>query len=116
MDKIQNALEFSKYRQTLNLHIDQAKHHFINSLNYAENGGIFAISMDLIAYVDMLIRLNVNSAILLDKNNLPIEILNLSHFKDKILTKYKTALGIFKQEYEKLKIARDVDSILDLED
>ena len=68
--KLQTALEFSNYRQTLNNQKDVLKAKTESLLSYSINGGTFTIDRELITFVKVLLDDKHTDAILLDVYNL----------------------------------------------
>ena len=105
------ALEFSNYRITLNNQKKQAQLKYQNDLVYAENGGIFHIDRTLISFVHCLIESGKERAIILDKNEQPIEIKNLVEFKETILDKYYQFSNAYLVSIKELNQKRNVKSL-----
>lgn len=114
-ERLAKALEFSKFRQTLNLELKNLKEKNNAILTYGKNGGIFKIDRSLITFVQMLIdRERVSNVPVLDSNDVPIVIDNLVEFRDEILDRYMTAVYQYAEQYEKIKKSRTVEKLLDL--
>jgi hypothetical protein len=113
-EKLSNALAFANYRITLTTQIEQIKATTKNKLVFAKNGGFFTITPQLIAFVDLLIREENKAAILLDDNETPVRITELSEFRKDILERYQTAVSDYFREYERLRKSRKVESIVGL--
>jgi|TARA_R110000803_G_scaffold95189_2_gene162977 hypothetical protein len=111
--KLQTALEFSNYRQTLNNQKDVLKAKTESLLSYSINGGTFTIDRELITFVKVLLDDKHNDAILLDVYNHPIAI-DLSNFYAEIMSRYFEVTNDYYIEYEKIRKARNVSSVLDL--
>jgi hypothetical protein len=110
-----NALEFSNYKQTLSIQRKTLKERINAKLTFGHNGGIFKIDQTLISFVQFLIsqERNVNVP-LIDSNDNPVLIANLTVFRDEILDRYFTATYEYHEEYEKLKKSRSVEALIDL--
>src|SRR5574337_82779 len=113
-ERLAKALEFANYRQTLNNQLHKTKVRAENSLLISKNGGSFRINQELLCFVDMLIRKEMDTIVLLDNNNLPIRIENLGEFFDEILRLYSEITNDYHAEYEKIRKSRSVKSILDI--
>ena len=111
--KLQTALEFSNYRQTLNNQKEVLKAKTESLLSYSINGGTFTIDRELITFVKVLIDDKHDDAILLDIYNHPIAI-DLQNFYGEIMSRYFEVTNDYYVEYENIRKARKVSSVLDL--
>lgn len=114
-ERLQKALEFSNYRQTLAIQRKTLKEKINAKLTYGCNGGLFKIDQSLITFVQMLIdQGRTENVPIIDINENPILIVNLNDFRDEILDRYFTATYEYLEEYQKIKSSRTVEKILDL--
>lgn len=114
-ERLQKALDFSNYRQTLSIQRKTLKEKINAKLTYGCNGGLFKIDRSLITFVQMLIdQGRVENIPLIDVNENPILIPNLNDFRDEILDRYFTATYEYLEEYQKIKSSRSVEKLLDL--
>lgn len=115
MDKrLEKALEFSNYMVTLNNQRRLIHEQFLeNSIHYI-NGGKFSVTRDLINFCKTLIDYNQTEVILIDDNNSPIEIKELSEFFESLLNIYFTNVNNYYTEYNKIKSKRSVEDLIDL--
>ena len=113
--KLTKALEFANYRTTLNVQHNALKAKVQTLLNYSINGGTFDISQELISFVKLLLDREYNDAVLLDVYNNPIKIDDLNDFLDEILSRYFEAVNEYHAEYQKLRKARKVHKLIELE-
>lgn len=114
-ERLSKALDFSKYRQTLDLERKNLKEKIDGQLTYGYNGGIFKIDRSLICFIQFLIdRDRTENVPVLDSNENPILIQDLTSFRDEILDRYMTAVYEYCEQYEKIKKARSVDKLLNL--
>ena len=111
--KLQTALEFSNYRQTLNNQKEVLKAKTESLLSYSINGGTFTIDRELITFVKVLIDDKHTDAVLLDVYNHPIAV-DLQNFYSEIMSRYFEVTNDYYVEYEKIRKARKVSSVLDL--
>ena len=89
-ERLQKALDFSNYRQTLSIQRKTLKEKINAKLTYGCNGGLFKIDRSLITFVQMLIdQGRVENIPLIDVNENPILIPNLNDFRDEILDRYE---------------------------
>ncbi len=111
--KLQTALEFANYRQTLNNQKEVLKARTESLLSYSINGGTFTIDRELITFVKVLIDDKHTDAVLLDVYNHPIAV-DLQNFYSEIMSRYFEVTNDYYVEYEKIRKARKVSSVLDL--
>lgn len=90
------------------------KEEFEISSLYFYNGGTFLASPELISFVSSLKILHQTTAVLIDRNNLPIFIENIDIFLENILHQYTQASNKFLTDYKLLQSNRNIDSILSL--
>ena len=114
-ERIEKALKFAEYRSTLNNQLDQIQHRVEVELLHSVNGGTFPITMELINFVDLLIRKKKQEAVLLDKNNTPILITDLHEFLGAILARYMDVTTKMHGEVSKIRKARSVENVLDVD-
>ena len=112
---LKKALEFSNYKQTLNIQRKTLKERVDAKLTIGYNGGIFKVDRSLITFVQFLIdQERVTDVPLLDANENPVLIADLTAFRDEILDRYFTATYEYYQDYEKIKKSRSVESLVNL--
>ena len=81
-------------------------------LTFSVNGGTFTIDQSLITFCKALLETETE-AVLLDVYNNPIMV-NLTEFYSEIMSRYFEATNEYYIEYEKLKKARRVHKVLDI--
>ncbi len=113
--KLTKALEFANYRTTLNVQHNALKAKVQTLLSYSINGGTFEISQELISFIKLLLEKEYTNAVLLDVYNNPIKIDDLEQFLEDILSRYFEAVNEYHAEYTKLKKARKVHKLVDLD-
>ena len=114
-ERLQKALDFSNYRQTLSIQRKTLKEKINARLTYGCNGGLFKIDQSLITFVQMLIdQGRIENVPIIDVNENPILIVNLNEFRDEILDRYFSATYEYLEEYQKIKSSRTVEKLLDL--
>lgn len=113
--RLEQALDFSNYNQTLSTKRRQLKEKVDAKLTYGHNGGIFKIDRTLIVFVQMLIdQGRINDVPVLDSNENPILIENLSSFRDEIIDRYFSSVYDYYEQYQGIKKARTVKMLTDL--
>lgn len=115
-ERLQKALEFANYRQTLNNQLHKSKTKAEGLLIFAKNGGNFKVGQELICFLDYLVRSGMNEATLLDANNIPVQIQDIPSFLKEVTTRYFEVANDYLKEYQTIRKARSVKSILDLKD
>jgi len=114
-ERLAKALDFSKFKQTLLLEKKNLREKIDSKLTYGHNGGIFKIDRSLINFVQMLIdQGRIDNIPILDSNDIPILIDDVTVFRDEILDRYMTAVYEYFKQYEKIKKSRSVDKLIDL--
>ena len=114
-ERLKTALDFSNYRQTLAIQRKTLKERINAKLIYGINGGLFKIDQSLIAFVQMLIdQGRTENVPLIDINENPVLISDLTAFRDEILDRYFTSTYEYVEEFQKIKASRTVEKLLDL--
>lgn len=112
-ERLKKALDFSNYMVTLNNQKLSLKEKFLNDCVYYENGGKFSVTKDLITFCKVMIDCgNDDQAILIDDNDLPIEIVNMTEFFNKIVGIYSSASNSYYTEYQKIKSNRSIEKMI----
>lgn len=114
-EKLEKALQFSNYRQTLNNQLQSLRVSSEARLTYAIGGGAFTIDRTLIAFVDTLIRQEQDQAVILDVNHTPVLIENLEEFLEEILSRYYEVTNDYHESYETVRKSRQIQKIVDLD-
>jgi hypothetical protein len=113
-EQYKKALDFSKYRQTFSIQRKTLKEKIDAKLTYGFNGGIFKIDRTLLNFVEMLIyKDRSENVVLLDSNETPILIEDLVTFREEVFDRYFSATFEYHEEYQKIKKARSVESLLE---
>jgi hypothetical protein len=114
-EQLDKALEFANYRQSFAIKRKTLKEKIDAKLTYGVSGGIFKIDRSLLNFVEMLInRGRIENVVLLDINDNPIAIEKLESFRDEIFDRYFTATFEYLEEYQKIKKARSVETLLEV--
>ena len=82
-------------------------------LSFSINGGSFTIDLPLLTFCKQLLDDNQTEVVLLDIYNNPIKV-ELEKFYEEILSRYYEVTNDYYVEYEKLRKARKVHKVLDL--
>lgn len=113
-ERLEKALEFSNYRTTLYNQIESLKLRMKNTLMHSYNGGTFEANQDLIGFCHAMLADGQEETVLLDVNELPVHVDDLRGFYDDIYSKYFEAMNEYNMEYQKLRKARKVSAIVEL--
>lgn len=113
MDKrLEEALSFAKYRDTLNNQIAKLKIRTQSALQISKSGGTFSINRELITFLKYLEDTQQTRAVLIDDNGNPVQIDNVSSFLKEVVTKYTEVTNDYLAEYQEIRKSRSVQSIL----
>jgi len=115
-ERLQKALDFSKYRISLFNRKEDLKIRMNSMLTYAQNGGIFKITPEFITWIKLIIDSDKDRVVLIDSNGNPTEITDLNNFYKNITEKYWEAVNVYHAEYVKLKSARSVAHVYEFKD
>lgn len=113
MTKLTKALEFANYRVTLNNQKAAMQAKVESLLSYSVNGGTFTIDTQLLTFSKQLLDEGEETVVLLDIYNNPI-LVELESFYTEIRSRYFEVTNEYYAEYEKLRKARKVHKVLDL--
>jgi hypothetical protein len=114
-ERLAKALDFSNYMKTLNDQKRVLKEKYYANLIYYFEGDQFTVTKDLLSFVKMLSDKEVDFAILTDDNDVPVRIENVEEFLTNILDVYFQASNIYINEYEKLKLGRSIEKLVEYE-
>jgi adenosine/AMP kinase len=87
---------------------------YLQNCVYFFNGATFKVNRELINFVKTLIDLGHSDSVLIDDNNFPIDVADLTTFLESILSVYASATNAYQTQYQKIKDSRSVESLLDL--
>lgn len=112
-ERLEKALDFSNFMVTLNNQKRALKEKFLSDCVHYHNGGSFFVTKELINFCKTLVDSgNDEDVILIDDNDLPIEIADMTEFFEKILAIYFSASNSYFSEYQKIKSSRSVEKII----
>lgn len=115
-ERLEKALEFANYRQTLNNQLHKVKTRAEGLLLMSTNGGNFKINQELICFLDFLSRKGMKQVTLLDSNNSPIQIDDIEKLLDEVTTRYFEVTNDYLREYNTIRKSRNVKTIIDVKD
>jgi len=113
-ERLEKALEFSNYMITLNNQRKLIQEKFQEQSIYYYNGGKFAVTRDLIAFVQSLTALNQTRTILIDDNDIPVEVEDLEKFATNLYSTYFEAANTYLTQYNNIKKNRSVEGLINL--
>jgi len=111
-EALKQALDFSNYRKTFAIQHKTLKEKIDAKLTYGHNGGIFKIDRVLLNFIQMIETSGRSSIVLLDANDNPIMVEDVSAFKEEVFDRYFTSVGNYYEEYQELKKSRSVEKML----
>lgn len=120
--KLQEALNQSKFSQTLALQIRQAYDKFIANCTFGYSGGIFVATPELILWMCAVITENKMkksdpdaNSLLLDKNKKPV-VVNILEFGKKVEDVHTDALNAYYAEYTAITKSRNIKTLVKLDE
>ena len=111
--RLEKALEFSNYADTLQNQKQILLHQFKENNHYYFNGGAFEVTAELINFCKLMQDLD-KPLVVLDTNQTPIEVEDISAFIQGLVNVYVQATNDYVVQYNKIKKARNIESLLDL--
>jgi hypothetical protein len=115
-DRLKQALDFANLRNTFELQKKTLREKLNARLTYGYSGGIFIVDQTLICFIEFLISQGrFNDVILLDSNNNPVLISDLTQFKNEIIDRYFSGSLEYYNEIQKLKRNRSIEKMVDYE-
>lgn len=113
-EKLSQALERSNFMTTFSTQKRLLWEKYQDDLVVYTNGHELMITQDLITFCSTLLTKNRQDVILIDANNLPFYVEDLSEFLDNILDQYAQASNNYYQSYNDLKKTRSVEGLVNL--
>lgn len=111
-ERLEAALATANYRITLNTQKQNARLRLERELTYSAHGGIFAITPELISFLQTLIQLGKSSTILLDMNKNPIEIPDIAQLLESVVERYYECMNEFIVEFKSIQRARSTKALV----
>ncbi|SRR6056297_1025297 len=112
-ERLEKALAFSKYRATIENRRKALLRRFETMQVVHQDNGMFLADQATISFVEALISQGHKDAVLIDQKSRPIQINDLSAFRDKLFNTYFEATNEYQTEYQKLAKARDVKKAME---
>ena len=115
-ERLEKALDFSNYMVTLNNQKRVLKERFREQSMYYFGGGQFTVTKELMTFVGMLVEQgNDEDIVLVDDNETPIMVKDLTEFQGEILNTYFAAANEYHAEYQNLRKNRSVEALVGYE-
>jgi len=114
-DKLEKALDFSNYRQTLYNQQQTLKAKVINELLLTYQESIFKATPELIGLIKTIVDFNYPTVIIDDINENPVNIKNPAEFLENLIATYSKAKNSHYIGYAKIKKARSVKKLVNFE-
>lgn len=112
-DAIQKAYDIANYMQSLASQKHILKEEYNQNLIVYHNGGIFKADQTFISFVKVLADLSDSDhAVLVDVNQTPIDIANISLFLTTLVSTYTEASNRYYTKFSELKKSRSVESLM----
>jgi|TARA_B100001063_G_C16321104_1_gene337554 hypothetical protein len=112
-EALKKALDFSNFTSTLNAQKAILKNKCKDDSALYFSGGKFTVTMTLFSFVSSLVLHKIESTILVDDNNTPIQVDNVIEFFELVKNKYGTATNIYLNDYKKLTSKRSIEGLVD---
>lgn len=113
-ERLKKAMEHANYAATLSVARKNLDLRYRSDLLFSVNGGTFTVTPQLMCFVDLVQRQNdSDSAVFVDDKGIPIRIDDLKQFADDISQVYYRASNSYHFEFEKLRKARNVKTIVE---
>lgn len=112
-DRLQRALNFSNYRQTLHIQKQNLQQRMKNQLQVMQGPGMFLADQQMISFVKTLIDKEWTEAVLIDSKQTPVKVDNLEEFLDKLIDAYFKATNEYYVASERLKRSRNIEALLE---
>ena len=110
--RLEDALKAANYRITLNTRRANARLKLERDLTFAQGGGMFRATPELISFVGALLAQGKVDATLLDINQNPVQIEDLQAFMDDILARYYEFMNEYLVEHRSLQKARTTKALI----
>ena len=110
-DKVAEALAQAKNITLFNSQKHYLLARFKSHTNIAQNGGIFSVTAELIAYVKTMVEIGHEEIILLDINSNPVKLLDSKKFLNDMIDCYAKAINDYHIGFEKLRNSRTLERL-----
>ena len=111
-ERLEKALEFSNFMVTLDNQLRNLREKFYQDTIFYHNGGQFSVTKELISFCKAMADTNQVSLVVVDDNDMPVQIENLSEFIQAITDNYVQSSNSFLNDYNMLRKKRSVEFII----
>jgi hypothetical protein len=114
-ERLEKAFQTANYMATLTNQRRVAFEEFTQNLIYYTQGSSFLITKELLAFVGSMISLgHTQNVIVIDDNNVPVSIPDLTAFQELIVDQYHRATNTYYSAYTEIKSKRKVQDLINL--
>jgi hypothetical protein len=111
-ERLEKALDVANYMVTFNNQREILKQEYKENLIFHYNGFKFTVTLELINFVYMVNSMELGQIVLIDDNQNPCIIENVSVFKDDIFDVYFRASNLYNEQFSKLKKQRSISKLI----
>ena len=111
-NKLKEALDFSNYSATLNNQKQILTKKYQDDLVFYFNGGAFVATQDLFSFVVSLWTCGIDKTVIIDTNNTPVQIDNVSDFLDMVKNQYAFATNTYLDDFKTLTSKRSIQDLV----
>jgi hypothetical protein len=108
--RLQEALDFSNYRLTLNTQLNNLKIKLASDLIVTYQNGVFTSTVEKLNTFN---HITSDEFPFIDDNGIPILITNLPEFYNVLRDRYQKAMNNYYIEYNKVSKSRNIKKIVD---
>jgi hypothetical protein len=114
-ERLEKAFQTANFMATLTNQRRAALEEFRQNSIYYVKGSSFVITRELIAFVKSMIDLNyTQNIVLIDDNDVPVSIDDLTVFQKEILAQYYSATSEYHSTYTAIKSKRKAEDLINL--
>jgi len=113
-ERLAKALEFSNFLETQNNQKRISLAQYKENLIHYTHGHKFTVTPELITFCRVLSEITPNNAVVIDDNDIPFLIPDVSEFIKEIVGVYAFASRKYASDYEVIKKNRSVQGLVDL--
>jgi beta-galactosidase GanA len=114
-ERVEKAFQITNYFATLASQKKIILEELDQKLIHYHNGGTFKITPELITFTKILLDKNITTGVaILDDNNIPIPVDDVTQFHDTIFSVYFEAVNEYSVKYSEIKSKRKVKDLIDL--
>lgn len=113
-ERLEKAFQTANYMATLSNLRRVAFEEFKQSLIYYTQGSSFTVTRELMTFVNMLIGQGKTESVVLDDNNIPVRIEDLTVFLNELMNIYAMSSNTYAMKYGELKSKRKIEGLVEL--